>query len=418
MKTSGARRATWAGAFAAVALIVAGLPLSGSAFGDQDGAEASTVRSATGGETPDPAPPPPGSARLRNAPALSGPGWMSGGATRLLAGGYMIRFLDRRAAEWLGPYVRASAAELARITGLAITVDPEPAGYPFPRSRGEIVVGALANPCVVPADGGAWRAVTDGSGTPGWSCGFHARGLPDTVTGGHAYIDTSFFTADGRPIARLGEAGMRNHVSHELGHTLGLGHPDDAPGGCLRGTDSGEAPVMCTVSNGYQDSRAGQYVQQFDVQGLRAFAEAAGAPVPPQGRVTGLDGRCLGVEGGRPANGTPIRLRDCDAGVGQSWIVEKDGTLRAMGKCLDAPGDGAADGTRIDLFDCNGTAAQKWAVDARGRLVHLAGGKVLDLAAGGPTDDRAVVLNTPGQGRGQLWTVPKQPPAAGRVTAV
>ncbi|WP_235619104.1 ricin-type beta-trefoil lectin domain protein [Embleya scabrispora] len=411
MKTSGARRVTWAGGFAAVALIVAGLPLSGSAFGDQDGSPPPTARSRTGGETPDPAPPPPGSARIRAAGAgsgsVSGPGWASGGATRLLADGYVIRFLDRRAAEWLGPYVRASAAELARITGLSISVDPEPAGYAYPRSRGEIVVGALAGPCVVPADGGAWRAVTDGSGTPGWSCGFHARGVPDTVTGGHAYIDTSFFTAEGKPIARLGEAGMRNHISHELGHTLGLGHADDAPGGCVRGADSGEAPVMCTVSNGYQDSRAGQYVQQFDVQGLRALAEAGGAPVPPQGRVTGLGGRCLGVAGGRPANGTPIRLRDCDGGVGQSWIVEKDGTLRAMGKCLDDLGNGAADGNGIDLFDCNGTAAQKWAVDARGRLVHLASGKALDLAAAGSTDDGAVVLNTPGRGRGQLWTVPK-----------
>ncbi|MEU0935479.1 ricin-type beta-trefoil lectin domain protein [Embleya sp. NPDC005971] len=383
--------------FAAAAVFVGGLPPFDAAFGTQDDSPPAAVA----GVEPESAAVVPESVGAPSA----GAGWRSGGAVRLSSSGYTFRFHDRRAVAWLGPYVERTAAELRRITGLPIAVDTEPAGDATARGRGDIVVGVLPHPCLVPADGGPWRVVTDGSGTPDWSCGFHTRALGDTVVGGQAFIDASFFRADGTPIARFGEAGMRNHISHELGHTLGLAHADDAPGGCPKGADSAERPVMCTSSNGYQDSRAGRYVQQFDVQGLRALA-AAGAPVPPQGRVVGIGGRCLEVEGGTAANGTPIRIRACDLGPGQSWILERDGTLRALGKCLDNAGNRRTDGNRIQLFDCNDSAAQKWMVDAQGRIVHVASGGVLDVAGGKSANGTAVQLYSANGDSGQLWRVP------------
>lgn len=343
------------------------------------------------------------------AEAPSGVGWKSGGATKLLSTGYTIKFYDQKAVDWLGPYVKGSAAELQRVTGLSINVDTKPVGYDHVRLKGEVVVGTFLNPCFVPTDGGPWKVVMDGSGTPGWSCGFHTRSTPDTVTSGHAYINTSFFTAAGKPIDRFGVAGMKNHVSHELGHTMGFTHADKSAtrGDCVRGTDSNQTPVMCAIVNAYPDARAGQYVQQFDVQGLRTLAAGGGAPVPPQGKVTGIAGKCLDPKGGKPANGTQIQIYTCNTGAGQSWIVNKDGTLRSMGKCLDNAGNKTAEGNKIQLYDCNGSAAQKWSVDAKGRIVHVASGKVLDVKGAATANSTVVQLHSANTSKGQLWSVPK-----------
>ncbi|MGW1990880.1 ricin-type beta-trefoil lectin domain protein [Embleya sp. NPDC001921] len=437
MKVTGKRRISLVAAFAATAAIVGGLQLSGSAFGDQSDQDAKpaptaeapvpTRQALEGVEAPDTGwsdvdgtvfvngrmtIPAVGPTRQRAAvsaaaAAPSGPGWKSGGATKFLSTGYTIKFYDQKSVDWLGPYVKRSAAEIQRETALPINVDTKPVGHDYVRPKGEIVIGAFLNPCVTTTDGSPWKIVMDGSGTPGWSCGFHSRSTPDTVTSGHAYINTSFFTAAGKPTARFGEVGMRNHISHELGHTLGLAHADDSPGKCVKGTDSGENPVMCTLLNAYPDSRAGQYVQQFDVQGLRSLAAATGAPVSPQGKVTGIAGKCLDVKGGKPANGTQIQIYTCNTGPGQSWILHPDGTLRSMGKCLDNARNASTENNRISLYDCNASAAQKWRIDANGRIVHVASGKVLDVKGGNTANSTVVQLHSANAGKGQLWNVPK-----------
>lgn len=103
---------------------------------------------------------------------------------------------------------------------------------------------------------------------------------------------------------------MRNHISHALGHTLGLTHANRSlnKSDCVKGTDSAQFPVMCSPTYACQDKRAGTYVQQFDVQGLRHLAAGAGAALPAQGRVTGLGAKCLDVKGGKAVNGTQIQL--------------------------------------------------------------------------------------------------------------
>ncbi|MFE1791480.1 ricin-type beta-trefoil lectin domain protein [Streptomyces sp. NPDC059525] len=346
--------------------------------------------------------------------APSGTGWKLSGATKWLTTGYTIRFYDQKSADWLAPYAKATAADLQRITTLPVTVDTKPVGWDHVRLKGEVIVGVLHRPCVPPADEGTmgstgWKVVRDGSGTANLSCGFTNSSVPETVTSGHAYIDDSFFTTQGKPTAAMGETYMRNHISHEIGHTLGLTHANRSltKGDCVKGTDSGEFPVMCSPAYAYQDKRAGTYVQQFDVQGLRLLAAGAGAALPPQGKVTGLGGKCLDVKGGKAANGTQIQLYTCNGSVAQSWILGKDGTFRALGKCLDDSRNLTANGNKIQLYDCNGSPAQRWTVNAKGQIVHAASGKVLDVTGGKTANGTPVQLYTAGGDKRQVWVAPK-----------
>ncbi|MFE6907684.1 ricin-type beta-trefoil lectin domain protein [Streptomyces erythrochromogenes] len=369
-------------------------------LGTQAAAPKAAARSAAAA-APAPAPP-------------QGEGWKLSGATKWLATGYTIKFYDRKSADWLGPYVQASAADLRRITNLPVTVDTEPVGWDYVRPKGEVIVGVLHRPCVPPAGEGSmgstgWKIVRDGSGTANLSCGFTSSSVAETVTSGHAYIDDSFFTPAGKPTAAMGETYMRNHVSHELGHTLGLAHANRIlnKSDCVKGTDSGQFPVMCSPTYAYQDKRAGTYVQQYDVQGLRRLAAGAGAVLSPQGKVTGIGSKCLDVKGGKAANGTQIQLYACNGSAAQSWILGKDGTFRAFGKCLDNARNASANGNRITLHDCNGSAAQRWSVNAKGQIVHVASGKVLDVTGGATANGTAVQLYTANTNKRQVWVTPK-----------
>ncbi|MCC3769860.1 ricin-type beta-trefoil lectin domain protein [Streptomyces sp. UNOC14_S4] len=436
MRLTGKRRIAVA-ATGAVAAIAVTMQITPSAFGTEDttGTTAATAATAAqanvgpadSGASPTDgtvfhdgamsldAPPVRARAAVAAAPQATpqGEGWkLADGVTKSLATGYTIKFYDQKSVDWLGRYVKASADDLRRITNLPISVNTSPVGWNYVRPQGEIVIGVAKRPCVPPADNGqtGWKVVRDGSGTPNLSCGFISWSGDGTVTSGHAYIDSEFFTADGKPAASWGgETFMRNHISHELGHTMGLTHADRSAtrGDCAVGKDSGEKPVMCTANHGYQDARAGTYVQQLDVQGLRYLATGAGAAVPPQGKVTGLGGKCLDVKGGKTANGTQIQLYTCNGSATQSWIVGKDGTFRALGKCLDNARNAATDGNKIELFDCNGAASQRWSVNTRGQIVHVASGKVLDVTGGSTADSTKIQLHTPTTDKRQLWAVPK-----------
>ncbi|MFJ7260672.1 hypothetical protein ACIQV2_10945 [Streptomyces globosus] len=77
-------------------------------------------------------------ARAAAAAAPQGEGWKLSGATKWLATGYTIKFYDQKSADWLGPYVKATAADLQRITNLPVKVDTKPVGWeysPPPRAR-------------------------------------------------------------------------------------------------------------------------------------------------------------------------------------------------------------------------------------------------------------------------------------------
>jgi hypothetical protein len=65
-------------------------------------------------------------------------------------------------------------------------------------------------------------------------------------------------------------------------------------------------------------------------------------------------------------------------GRAQRWHEPGDGTLRALGKCLDVQSGGTANGTPAQLFDCNGSGAQTWVSQANGSLLNPQSGRCLD----------------------------------------
>lgn len=349
------------------------------------------------------------------APApLQGEGWKLGGVTKWLQTGYTIKFYDQKSADWLAPYVQASAADLRRITNLPVTVDTRPVGWDYSRPRGEVVIGVAHRPCL-PPDGDSmgntgWKVVRDGSGMANLSCGFTSSSLPDTATSGHAYIDDEFFTPAYKPTAAMGETYMRNHISHELGHTLGLAHANRSmdKSDCAKGSDSGEFPVMCSCGLRVPgQARQAPTSSSSTSRACGCSPPVAGAVLAPQGKVTGIGSKCLDVKGGKAANGTQIQLYTCNGSAAQSWILGKDGTLRALGKCLDDARNAGANGDKISLYDCNGTPAQRWSVNAKGQIVHVASGKVLDVTGGSTANGTAVQLYTANANKRQVWVTPK-----------
>jgi hypothetical protein len=110
-----------------------------------------------------------------------------------------------------------------------------------------------ARPCYNTTDGSAW--------------------------GGHLLMDSEYWTTSSwfSTNSTLNEAYRKNAVTHELGHILGLDHPNydrDKDGvvesyECVKNT-GGWTPVMCSPNGGVRTSTgAGRFVTEFDLPGLR-----------------------------------------------------------------------------------------------------------------------------------------------------
>lgn len=139
-------------------------------------------------------------------------------------------------------------------------------------------------------------------------------------------------------------------------------------------------------------------------------ADAAGWIKPPasapSGQVrSGIAGKCLDVNGGNSANGTPVDIWTCNGSAGQTWSAPSDGTLRALGKCLDATARGTANGTKIELWDCNGGANQQWQA-LNGGYRNPASGRCLDDPNSATADGTQLVLWDCNGAVNQQWTAP------------
>lgn len=206
-------------------------------------------------------------------PAYSGRGWQiwtGQGIYSLNPDPYEIVFADTTARTKLKPYLTKPAAQATTVTGVQITVtdtiDPTPAELCPPRHRIVVHYGyrptgeqgmSQANPCYEISNGSAW--------------------------GGHMLIDSEYWTSSAWFSADpVKNDGYRwNTISHELGHVLGLAHPNTDVDGdgtieaneCVA-TASGTRPVMCSPNTGgYLNAiDAGRFTPPFDEPGLKQLA--------------------------------------------------------------------------------------------------------------------------------------------------
>ena len=88
-------------------------------------------------------------------------------------------------------------------------------------------------------------------------------------------------------------------------------------------------------------------------------------------------------------------VASCNHHSSQTWTVEADGTVQALGKCLIG-------GDAVQLAACSGDGAQQWRVVSAGGLRNAASGKCLDV-------EGSVGLGPCTGGAGQRWNIPAGP---------
>ncbi|MEV0157321.1 ThuA domain-containing protein, partial [Micromonospora sp. NPDC050686] len=154
----------------------------------------------------------------------------------------------------------------------------------------------------------------------------------------------------------------------------------------LTGVPSGTQPLYLTFSGG-----SGFL---FDVDEFTLVKSGTPPPATGTGRIVGLGGKCLDVNGGSSADGTKIQIWTCNNGANQQWTVTPNSTIKALNKCLDVSGGASADGTKIQLWTCTGAASQNWSAQSDGSLRNPQTGKCLDVSNNSSTDGQAVHLWT------------------------
>lgn len=205
-------------------------------------------------------------------PVYSGRGWKietGEGIYSLSPDPYEIVWADTTARSKLKGYFTKPAAQVTTVTGVQITVtdliDTTPVETCPARHR--IVVHYEYRP----------------SGPAGYS---QALACHDTVDGsawgGHVRMDSEYWTAKAwfSADAVRNDAYRANAVTHELGHILGLDHPNTDVDGdgtvepyeCVT-TATGTRPLLCSPNGGYYNSvDAGRFTPPFDEPALKQLA--------------------------------------------------------------------------------------------------------------------------------------------------
>ncbi|MFE3553261.1 ricin-type beta-trefoil lectin domain protein [Streptomyces sp. NPDC059193] len=95
--------------------------------------------------------------------------------------------------------------------------------------------------------------------------------------------------------------------------------------------------------------------------------------------VTGLAGKCLDVQDGQTADGTPVQLLTCNETKPQQWRITGD-TIQALGKCL------TADGNKARLHPCDGRTTQKFTYNATHKSLVTGTNQCLTVPNDNPAD--------------------------------
>ena len=202
-------------------------------------------------------------------PVYKGTGWKawtSNGIYSLSPDPYVIVFATSTARSKLTPYFTKPAAQVTASVGVPITVsttlDTTPVGTCPARHRIIVTYSyrpaglkgmSQASACHNTADGSAW--------------------------GGHIRMDSEYWTTASwfSTNPTVNDTRRRDAAAHELGHILGLAHPNTdldhdgvvENGECVK-SSAGRKPLMCSPNRGYlMASDGGRYSTEFDLPGLR-----------------------------------------------------------------------------------------------------------------------------------------------------
>ena len=208
------------------------------------------------------------------APVYSGTGWKiatADGIHSLSPKPYTFTFTSTSARTRLTPYAKAVAAQLTAVTGtnfaVSTTIESPPAVGSCPKEH-HLILGVKYRPVGTQGTSHAWNCFTNRPGSPD----YHA------AWGGWAWIDSEYWYANWfSSNSTVNTARIKNAVTHEIGHLVGLAHPNvdlDKDGKvenyeCAR-TAGGYLPVMCAPGlGGYTTASGGGQFTSRDTPGLR-----------------------------------------------------------------------------------------------------------------------------------------------------
>ncbi|MGC5014198.1 ricin-type beta-trefoil lectin domain protein, partial [Streptosporangium sp. DT93] len=127
----------------------------------------------------------------------------------------------------------------------------------------------------------------------------------------------------------------------------------------------------------------GTRLRLWDCNGAAAQTFRLGGGSAGAAFVNGPGGKCVDVAaddvGG---NGAAVQMWDCQPhAVDQHWTWDGR-ALRTLGRCLDVTGNATAAGSPLQLWDCNGGGAQQWVPQSNGTLLNPQSGRCLDSPDG------------------------------------
>lgn len=213
----------------------------------------------------------------------SGTGWKIDNESGLysLSGdgtGYTLQFADAEAQTKLGAAVKATAAQLTSVTGIKFTVSttlkPSPENC-ADQPRHVMTLAVKYRPL---------------DGKKGFSRALQCYNSGDHSTwGGWAFMDSEYWTVPDwfGTDKVVGAAKLKNAITHEIGHTVGMDHPNVDLNGdgtladfeCVKNA-ANLLPVMCSPNGGAVTAADGGKFTSLDTPGLKQLVANWSLPVP------------------------------------------------------------------------------------------------------------------------------------------
>jgi alpha-galactosidase len=168
---------------------------------------------------------------------------------------------------------------------------------------------------------------------------------------------------------------------------------------------TGSSFTLREVWTNATSTSSGTIAASVPAHGTVAYRVSGGGTTsaPTTFRLRGeASGRCLDVNQGSSANGTPMIIWDCHNGANQQF-TQTGPSLQVLGKCLDAPPT-AASGTRVQIWDCNGSTNQQWTFNGNGTIGSVRFPALcLDVNGAATVNGTAVIFWTCHGNANQRW---------------